>query len=159
MAYEFKKLSAVEAVETPADTANVLIEEDGVIKRTPKSEIGATLPDNILTYDKNNPPAGVNENGVFTGSGNGDSAIVNVELTLSDNTEYWTSSLTYDEMCAALEAGKFLNVMLVNQAGPRVRYYYVGRDVVETDDYLVFANLLPNVTYLTIGSGNTLYPR
>lgn len=42
MAYEFKKLSAVEAVETPADTANVLIEEDGVIKRTPKSEVGGT---------------------------------------------------------------------------------------------------------------------
>jgi hypothetical protein len=40
MAYEFKKLSAVEAVETPADTAHVLIEEDGVIKRTPKSEVG-----------------------------------------------------------------------------------------------------------------------
>jgi hypothetical protein len=35
MAYEFKKLSAVEAVETPADTANVLIEEDGKIKKTP----------------------------------------------------------------------------------------------------------------------------
>lgn len=35
MAYEFKKLSAVEAVETPADTANVLIEENGVIKKTP----------------------------------------------------------------------------------------------------------------------------
>jgi hypothetical protein len=37
MAYEFKKLSAVEAVETPADTANVLIEENGVIKKTPSS--------------------------------------------------------------------------------------------------------------------------
>ena len=33
MAYEFKKLSDVAAVETPADTANVLIEEDGVIKK------------------------------------------------------------------------------------------------------------------------------
>jgi hypothetical protein len=35
MAYEFKKLSAVEVVETPADTANVLIEENGKIKKTP----------------------------------------------------------------------------------------------------------------------------
>lgn len=40
MAYEFKKLSDVVAVETPADTANVLIEEDGVIKKAPKSAVG-----------------------------------------------------------------------------------------------------------------------
>lgn len=38
---EFKKLSAVEAVNEVADTANVLIEEDGVIKKAPKNEIGA----------------------------------------------------------------------------------------------------------------------
>lgn len=40
MAYEFKKLNDVEIVETPIDTANVLIEEDGVIKKAPKSAIG-----------------------------------------------------------------------------------------------------------------------
>ena len=40
MAYEFKKLNDVEIVETPMDTANVLIEEDGVIKRAPKSAVG-----------------------------------------------------------------------------------------------------------------------
>lgn len=37
---EFKKLSAVEMVETVGDAANVLIEEDGVIKRVPKDEVG-----------------------------------------------------------------------------------------------------------------------
>lgn len=37
---EFKKLSAVEAVASVSDTASVLIEEDGVIKRAPKSEVG-----------------------------------------------------------------------------------------------------------------------
>lgn len=37
---EFKKLSAVEAVNTVSDTASVLIEEDGVIKRAPKGEVG-----------------------------------------------------------------------------------------------------------------------
>ena len=40
MAYEFKKLNDVEIVETPIDTANVLIEEDGVIKKAPKSAVG-----------------------------------------------------------------------------------------------------------------------
>lgn len=38
---EFKKLSAVESVVEPAQSANVLIEEDGVIKKAPKSVIGA----------------------------------------------------------------------------------------------------------------------
>lgn len=37
---EFKKLSAVEAVQTVSDTASVLIEENGVIKRAPKDEVG-----------------------------------------------------------------------------------------------------------------------
>lgn len=40
MAYEFKKLGDVEVVETPMDTANVLIEEDGVIKKVAKDEVG-----------------------------------------------------------------------------------------------------------------------
>ena len=38
---EFKKLSAVDSVTTPKETAAVLIEEDGVIKKTPKNAIGA----------------------------------------------------------------------------------------------------------------------
>ena len=37
---EFKKLSAVETVASVSDTASVLIEEDGVIKRAPKDEVG-----------------------------------------------------------------------------------------------------------------------
>lgn len=40
MSMEFKKLSDVAAVETVTDTANVLIEEDGVIKKAPKNEVG-----------------------------------------------------------------------------------------------------------------------
>lgn len=40
---EFKKLSAVETVESVSDTANVLIEEAGVIKRAPKDEIGGGI--------------------------------------------------------------------------------------------------------------------
>lgn len=40
MSYEFKKLSDVDIVETPSETANVLIEEDGVIKKAPKTAVG-----------------------------------------------------------------------------------------------------------------------
>ena len=45
MAYDFKKLSDVAVVETPADNANVLIEEDGVIKKVAKGEVGGVKPD------------------------------------------------------------------------------------------------------------------
>ena len=37
---EFKKLSDVEVVAEPAESANVLIEENGVIKKAPKTAIG-----------------------------------------------------------------------------------------------------------------------
>lgn len=40
MSYEFMKLSDVEVVETPTDTANVLIEENGIIKKAPKTAVG-----------------------------------------------------------------------------------------------------------------------
>lgn len=45
---EFKKLSAVEAVDTVSDIASVLIEEDGVIKRAPKSEVGGGMADIVF---------------------------------------------------------------------------------------------------------------
>lgn len=37
---EFKKLSDVEVVAEPAESANVLIEENGVIKKAPKTAVG-----------------------------------------------------------------------------------------------------------------------
>ena len=40
MAFEFKKLSDVEVVAEPLETANVLIEENGVIKKAPKTAVG-----------------------------------------------------------------------------------------------------------------------
>ena len=37
---EFKKLSAVDSVNKPSEEAHILIEEDGVIKKAPKSAVG-----------------------------------------------------------------------------------------------------------------------
>ena len=42
MTVEFKKLAGVDTVETATDAANVLIEEDGVITRVPKTEVGGS---------------------------------------------------------------------------------------------------------------------
>lgn len=43
MAYEFKNIATVDLVEEVAKTSNVLIEEDGIIKRAPKSEVGGEV--------------------------------------------------------------------------------------------------------------------
>lgn len=40
MAYNFKSIADVEVVAEPAETANVLIEENGVIKKAPKTAVG-----------------------------------------------------------------------------------------------------------------------
>lgn len=45
---EFKKLSAVEKIEKPSDTANVLIEENGVVKKAPKTAVGGIEADMII---------------------------------------------------------------------------------------------------------------
>ena len=42
MAYEFKKLSNVSAVDSVSDNTNVLIEENGTIKKVSKSAVGET---------------------------------------------------------------------------------------------------------------------
>lgn len=44
---EFKRLSDVEVVETPADNANILIEDNGVIKKTPKINTGNFIIINV----------------------------------------------------------------------------------------------------------------
>lgn len=46
---EFKKLSDVEVVETVSDSANVLIEENGVIKKVPKSQVGGNVSDGSVS--------------------------------------------------------------------------------------------------------------
>lgn len=50
---EFKKLSAVETVESVSDAATVLIEEDGVIKRAPKDEVNVQA--NWVETDSSSP--------------------------------------------------------------------------------------------------------
>lgn len=56
MAYEFKRLSDVEVVAEPTESANVLIEENGVIKKAPKTAVGGAggggeEPDMVITVE------------------------------------------------------------------------------------------------------------
>ena len=42
MAYNFKSIADVEVVAEPTESANVLIEENGVIKKAPKAAVGGS---------------------------------------------------------------------------------------------------------------------
>lgn len=50
---EFKRLSDVEVVAEPLESANVLIEENGVIKKAPKTAVGGAKSewDAVITID------------------------------------------------------------------------------------------------------------
>ena len=50
---EFKRLGEVTLVEESMDTANVLIEENGEIKRVPKTEVGGTGFPTAIIKDSN----------------------------------------------------------------------------------------------------------
>lgn len=51
---EFKRLSDVEVVAEPAESANVLIEENGVIKKAPKTAVGGAGGEADLVIGINN---------------------------------------------------------------------------------------------------------
>jgi hypothetical protein len=53
MSYNFKSIADVEVVAEPAESANVLIEENGVIKKAPKTAVGGgeTL---VIAFNGNN---------------------------------------------------------------------------------------------------------
>lgn len=61
MAYNFKSIADVEVVAEPAESANVLIEENGVIKKAPKTAVGGAGGEADLVIaltmriDNNNP--------------------------------------------------------------------------------------------------------
>ena len=94
MAYEFKKLSDVAAVEIPADTANVLIEEDGVVKKAPVASVGSGIKTAIITDNWY------------------DAAIAGATEPPSEAPIIRCSNMTYEEARAILASGEPLDVFL-----------------------------------------------
>ena len=82
--YEFKDMATVDMVETVADTASVLIEEDGVIKRAPKNEVGGAssvgeVSDLVISINKQPYGSITADNITFT-----EGSMVNVVSALSE---------------------------------------------------------------------------
>lgn len=71
MAYEFTKLGDVTLTDSPVNEANVIIEENGEIKKTPKSAIGAQADWNEI--DENSPAFILNKPTNLGGGSNGGS--------------------------------------------------------------------------------------
>lgn len=110
MDYGFKKLGEVDIVEEVTDTANVLIEEDGVIKRAPKSQVGGNVsggetPDMIITVSAHSGTALTSDNytitegsvdNVFNAFRVGRYPIIKVRFYQGDNTAYTVIREEYD---------------------------------------------------------------
>jgi hypothetical protein len=94
MAYEFKKLSAVEAVEAASDTANVLIEEDGAIKRVPKGEVGGVKVASAAKVGQTIVVKAVDDAGMPT------------EWECADIQSDWLLHFSGDTWCLTIEEGQ-----------------------------------------------------
>lgn len=88
MAYNFKSIADVEVVAEPTESANVLIEEDGVIKKAPKTTIG-----------------GINNN-------SSDSPVFICIFSRMETD--WECDKSYDEVLEAYESGKLVMALAEN---------------------------------------------
>lgn len=70
MAYEFKRLSDVDFVENATDAANILIEDQGVIKKVPKTTIGGNNNSIVVTIplQDSGAPSATNLSDVIPGA-------------------------------------------------------------------------------------------
>ena len=93
---EFKKLAEVEMLEATTDTTNVLIEENGEIKRVAKTEVGGMgIPTAIIK------------------SSNYDNMLAGIQTTMAETEEitYECINMTFEEAYEIMASGQPLNVI------------------------------------------------
>lgn len=178
MAYEFKKLSEVDVVESPSDAANVLIEENGIVKKAPKTVVGETaeaILGKIAAVDAADEPTDeanvlIEESGSLkrvpaSSIGGFKTAIITdnwYDAFLNEATEppseapiYSCANMTYNEAVAILNAGEFLDVcfkvMLIDN-GPILTHGTVVPLHKESNYIVVYTN---DLTLFWTSSGIT----
>lgn len=97
MAYEFKKLGEVEALEEVPDGANALIEVNGDIKRVPGSNLGG---------------GGGIKTAIIKAS-NYDNTIAGLQTTAAVGATYSCINMTFEEAYTTMAAGEPLAVMFM----------------------------------------------
>lgn len=143
---EFRKLSDVEVVEAVSNAANVLIEENGVIKKAPKTAVGGVgggeTPDMILIINT----GGMLSNATTTDmSIDGDASLVINKLINNENPTVWVKTkfiyggtefigLIKTPSVVALKSG-FLRVEWVGLDGYTQYYYCVHLNTNNTVDF------------------------
>lgn len=105
---DFKKLSEVDLVEEVSNTANVLIEEGGQIKRASKTKVGGAGSDSVI------------KTAIVTSSAY-DSHVSNVAPYAGSPTTYSCKNMTFEEAYEALTTGVPINVKLFD--------YYSGEGI------------------------------
>lgn len=105
---DFKKLSEVDLVEEVSNTANVLIEEGGQIKRASKTKVGGAGLDSVI------------KTAIITSSAY-DSHVSNVASYVGGPTTYSCKNMTFEEAYEALTTGVPINVKLFD--------YYSGEGI------------------------------
>lgn len=142
---DFKKLSEVDLVEEVSNTANVLIEENGQIKRAPKTKVGGAGTDSVI------------KTAIITSS-NYDSHIseVSTYADAAPATTYSCKNMTFEEAYEALTTGTPINVKLFD--------YYSGEGIGLIDliplvaiggnvQFIALQNQAPELTLYWTSSG------
>ena len=126
---EFKRLSDVEVVAEPTESANVLIEEDGVIKKAPKTAVGGVGGNNIIAV-------------TFTRKTDG--SII--------------SSMTYDEIVGAAQTGAFIYGIEMYEGKEQYtgnQWRYLGHKYVD-EDMAYFVDEMSNKNYFVWSSSGAV---
>ena len=140
---DFKKLSEVDLVEEVSNTANVLIEENGQIKRASKTKVGGAGSDSVI------------KTAIITSSAY-DSHISNVAPYVGNSTTYSCKNMTFEEAYEALTTGVPINVKLFD--------YYSGEGIGLIDliklvaisgnvQFIALQNQAPKLTLYWTSSG------
>lgn len=108
MSYEFKKLSEVESLSEVPETATVLAEVDGTIKRIPSNGLGGAFKTAIIKkYDYDDAVAAL-----ASGGGGGDEK--SIKMSGSSSPEYDCTNMAFEEAYEILAACEPLDVIVMD---------------------------------------------
>lgn len=123
---EFTRLAEVEVVETATDTDKVLIEQNGEIKRVPKTEVGGGGIPTVIIKDSGY-----------------DNAIAGLSTMATAAPEYTYEciNMTFEEAYQTLASGQPLSLLgMLTAEGP----------ICTTLGFTVFAGMMPGVPCIVI---------